>query len=198
MPHTRRDFMARTAAMGLLFPSRIATDRTTAESTFGTPTNSAGLDIVITLEIADGRLKQRVDEVTKSVMLERISNPGFAEERRRRTPYGATNIPAHHLDPDHVSIVANDGETIEWRCNMPFVVEMDRDPDLVAIDFTPSNPLGWSLPQQSVQKQGYHSVKATVIPDSGAGKQRFYKFTAWAGGLKLDPDVVCGDPPPNP
>lgn len=196
MHHSRREFIVSTAGVGLLLPPRAATAR--AAATSPTLTKTGNLDIVITLEIVDGRLNQRMDQTTKTAMIERISNPGFAEERRRRTPYGATSVPSHHLDPDHVSIVVNDGETIEWRCNVPFVVELDRDPGLVAVDFTPSNPVGWALPQHSVEKRGFHSVKGTVIPNSGAGKQRFYKFTAWAGGLKLDPDVVCGDPPPNP
>jgi hypothetical protein len=36
-----------------------------------------------------------------------------------------------------------------------------------------------------------HAIRARVLGNSGATSQKFYKFTAWAAGLKLDPDIFC-------
>jgi hypothetical protein len=39
----------------------------------------------------------------------------------------------------------------------------------------------------------YHAVRAVPVKNSGAAIQKFYKFTAWSEGLKLDPDGYCGN-----
>jgi hypothetical protein len=151
-------------------------------------------DIVIVLEIVNGELKQRVDDSVKQRMLDRkAAIPDLAAERRRRSPYGALTLPSHESDPDHVSVVTSEGagDTVEWRCAVPFVVTVDKDPGLTTVEGTPANPFGWTLPQVSQAAGLGHSVKARLVRNSGATTQRFYKFTAWAAGTKLDPDLIC-------
>lgn len=193
---TRREFVASTVAVGVTAAAGLAAVKGTARSASVAPRNG-GMEIVITLHIANGELKQRCDEFTKQAMIERkAAYRDHDAERWRRSPFGAlAATSAHESDPDHVTIVLRDplDDVVEWQCAHPFVVTVDKDPGLTTIDGTPSNPFGWTLPQSSQPVADYHSVRAVPLKKSGAAIQKFYKFTAWCDGLKLDPDIFCGN-----
>jgi len=125
-------------------------------------------------------------------MLERkAAIPGYDVERRQRSPFGAPATSAHESDPDHVTIVMKESvdDVVEWRCTHPFVVMVEKDPGLTAIEGTAINPFGWMAPQTSQPVGDYHAVRATPLKNVGISIQKFYKFTAWSEGLKLDPDM---------
>jgi hypothetical protein len=150
------------------------------------------MEIVITLHITGGELKQRCDDMTRQAMLDRkAAAPDSSVERRRRSPFGAPATTAHEADPDHVTIMLKESvdDVVEWRCTHPFVVMVEKDPALTAIDGTAANPFGWTVPQASQPVGDYHAVRATPIKNVGVPTQKFYKFTAWSQGLKLDPDM---------
>jgi hypothetical protein len=190
---TRREFVATTVGLGVTAAAGLAAVKGAGRSGDVAPAGS-GMEIVVTLYIADGELKQRCDELTKQAMLERkAAIPGYDVERRQRSPFGAPATSAHESDPDHVTIVTKESldDVVEWRCAHPFVVSVEKDPGLTSIDGTPPNPFGWALPQFSQQVGDYYSVRAAPLKNSGAVIQKFYKFTAWSEGLKLDPDMSC-------
>jgi hypothetical protein len=192
---TRREFVASTVGVGVTTAAGFAAVRSSAGDS-GAAARAGGMEIVVTLHIVDGELKQRCDELTKQAMIERrAAIHDYDEERRRRTPFGASAAAAagHDADPDHVTIVLKDSfeDVVELRCAHPFVVSWEKDPGLTAVDNTPPNPFGWKTPQASQQVSDYHAVRAVPVKNSGAAIQKFYKFTAWSEGLKLDPDTYC-------
>jgi hypothetical protein len=90
---------------------------------------------------------------------------------------------------DHVPIVLIPGEKVKFKCARPFVIWLDRDPNVSIVTGTPQNPLGITLP---VTGNGGNSPVFNVV---GCGQQVFYKCTAYVDlgtgeTLVIDPDTI--------
>ena len=116
----------------------------------------------------------------------------------------------HMADKDHTSIVLskNGNDRVIFFAAAAFVIDIARDPEIEEDENSPDYPLlippntKWTIPQSSVSlpntdpdfSAGRREHKAgPYVIDSDALDQAFYKFTAWSGGARLDPDIVVGD-----
>jgi hypothetical protein len=104
-------------------------------------------------------------------------------------------VPHFIAEKDHIPVVVATGEWVQFRsqANKPFVIWVDRDPNVTPIPGTPQNPFGFTLPTLC---QNGESGKFEVQPR--VASQRFYKCTAHidlGGGQTalVDPDVIASD-----
>jgi hypothetical protein len=109
----------------------------------------------------------------------------------------------NHCHQDTVLRVWTDSDTVEYQCDRAFeIVRVERS--------------GWKLYgtaedpfENSREKAPYRATEARdasgkpvwtwksgVVPASANNQQ--YKATFLIDGQEIDPDVVCGDPPPSP
>jgi len=106
----------------------------------------------------------------------------------RRSAAAPTQPP--YFDEDHVPIVLIPGEKVKFRCAHPFVLWLDRQPNVSVVPGTPQNPLdGVTLP---ISAPGGNSPVFNVL---GCGQQIFYKCTAYVDlqngqTLVIDPDTI--------
>lgn len=190
---TRRDCLVGAAGIsGLLARESAGGGRSRVAA--GIEAAQRRLTITVRIDVVDGQLKASLDPIIREAMLARkAADPAGEEMRRNRMPYGALADHGHDSDPDHVTIVLSEslGDIVEWVSSQDLVVDVGPDPGLVAIPGTPRSPFGWMLPERGRPGAGGFKVSATMVPNGGAVRQRFYKYTVWTAGLQLDPDISC-------
>jgi hypothetical protein len=96
--------------------------------------------------------------------------------------------------------VWTESDTIEYQCDEEFAITNVARAGW-KIFGAPDNPFEGPLPYRAVLKQRAAGGKplwvwtSSVLPAAANNQQ--YKATFMIGGESIDPDVVCGDPPPN-
>jgi hypothetical protein len=119
--------------------------------------------------------------------------PSEAEPTRRLENHDDRNR-------DTVLRVWTESDTIEYQCEEPFAITKVEKAGW-RIFGTPDNPFQDSPPYEAEEMPRANGEKPLWVWRSGeltakANNQQ-YKATFKIGGELIDPDVVCGDPPPN-
>lgn len=100
---------------------------------------------------------------------------------------------------DTVLRVWTEADTIEYQCDREFeIVKVEKAG--WRIYGTPDDPFGMGGPYRAQRTRGARGEKPMWVWRSGllparANNQQ-YKMTFRIGGVEIDPDVACGDPPP--
>ena len=97
--------------------------------------------------------------------------------------------------------VWTDSDTIEYQCDEPFeIVRVEKAG--WKIDGTLDDPFGNSENGYRAHKENAEGEEEVWVWRSGllpaAANNQQYKATFKIGGKLIDPDVVCGSPPPSP
>ncbi len=106
----------------------------------------------------------------------------------------------HHMDT--VLGVWTESDTIEYQCDEPFaIVGVNRAG--WKIHGAPENPFGHGDVEYIAQKRRRSANEKPIwvwtsgfLPASANNQQ--YKMTFRIDGQDIDPDIVCGNPPPSP
>ena len=97
--------------------------------------------------------------------------------------------------------VWTESDTIEYQCEEKFAITKVEKAGWKIHD-TPDNPFQEPLPYEAKEMPRASGEKPLWVWKSGVltakANNQQYKATFEIGGEKIDPDVVCGDPPPNP
>jgi len=92
-------------------------------------------------------------------------------------------------------------DTIEYRCEEKFAITKVEKAGWKIHD-TPDNPFQEPLPYEAKEMPRASGQKPLWVWKSGVltakANNQQYKATFKIGGKLIDPDVVCGYPPPNP
>jgi hypothetical protein len=97
--------------------------------------------------------------------------------------------------------VWTESDTIEYVCDKPFeIVGVERAG--WKIDGAPDDPFGGATPYRAQRRPPAKGQKPLWVWTSGllparANNQQ-YKMKFKIGREEIDPDVVCGSPPPSP
>ena len=138
-----------------------------------------------------------VDENDEAVPLDESGQPV-----RRST---ARLFPHDDRNRDTVLRVWTESDTIEYQCDKEFeIVKVERagwkiygSPENL---FEPDRPFDGSFTYKAEKRTTGGKLiwfwKSGVLPARANNQQ--YKMTFKIGNEKIDPDVVCGDPPPSP
>lgn len=122
-------------------------------------------------------------------------------EVAQQSPRGLTRkLFAHsHEHTDTVLRVWTESDTIEYQCDEPFtIVEMKRAG--WKLHGTPEDPFTNTKPWEAKKRDRAQGEKdlwvwtSSPLPASANNQQ--YKMTFEIDSRKIDPDVVCGNPPP--
>lgn len=114
-------------------------------------------------------------------------------------------VPRRLLAHDHsnrhtVLRVWTESDTIEYQCEEPFAITKVEKAGW-NIFGTPDNPFQEPLPYEAREMPRASGEKPLWVWKSGVltakANNQQYKATFKIGGELIDPDVVCGDPPPN-
>ena len=101
---------------------------------------------------------------------------------------------------DTVLRVWTDSDTIEYQCEEEFAITKVEKAGW-KIHGTPDNPFQEALPYEAKEMPRASGQKPLWVWRSGVltakANNQQYKATFKIRGKKIDPDVVCGDPPPN-
>jgi hypothetical protein len=123
-----------------------------------------------------------------------------------RTVDSEGNPKKRELDPhndrnkDTVLRVWTESDTIEYQCDEPFEIVRVEQAGW-KIYGAPDDPFGIGGPytaQQRPRAQGQNPLwvwRSGLLPARANNQQ--YKMTFRIGGVEIDPDVACGDPPPR-
>jgi len=117
----------------------------------------------------------------------------------RRVP---RRLLAHDEGNRHAVLrVWTESDTIEYQCEEKFAITKVEKAGWKIHD-TPDNPFQEPLPYEAKEMPRASGQKPlwvwkSKVLKSTANNQQ-YKATFKIGGKLIDPDVVCGDPPPNP
>lgn len=115
----------------------------------------------------------------------------------------ARQLMAHdHHHPDTVLGVWTESDTIEYQCDEPFaIVGVNRAG--WKIHGAPENPFGLGDVEYIAQERRRSANEKPIwvwtsgfLPASANNQQ--YKMTFRIDGQDIDPDIVCGNPPPSP
>jgi hypothetical protein len=118
----------------------------------------------------------------------------------RKPPLGLT--PHNDRHKDTVLRVWTESDTIEYQCDQPFEIVQVKKAGWEIYD-SPDDPFGNSKDGYKAHLRDAEGKNARplwvwtsgLLPASANNQQ--YKMTFEIGGERVDPDVVCGDPPPN-
>jgi hypothetical protein len=151
-----------------------------------------------------------VDENGKAVPLDESGQPvprSTADTRNSAVP---NDSPTRRLfahddrNRDTVLRVWTESDTIEYQCDQEFeIVKVERagwkiygSPENI---FEPDRPFDGSFTYKAEKRTTGGKLiwfwKSGVLPATANNQQ--YKMTFKIGKQKIDPDVVCGDPPPS-
>jgi len=174
-----------------------------------------GLTIIVAISFApDGELREEIlDPATRAEMMRRFTSPkisaalkekklsqttlahyDFAPDRTAH-PVGHHEHDAEH-HPNHTPIVIREGDIVEWRCHtdvmgFDFMVSVAKDETFRLVEDAPNNPFGWELPQGGNKSK---PVLGTLVKSAHLQakirSQMGYKFSIWAKGKTLDPDII--------
>jgi hypothetical protein len=130
-----------------------------------------------------------------------IQDPGTpgTSPRAANQPPPTRGLYAHNAaNHDTVLRVWTESDTIEYHCDQAFeIVRVERTG--WKIYGAPENPFGGTLPYRARQSD---TAAALWIWTSGklpaTANNQQYKATFKIADELIDPDVVCGDPPPAP
>jgi hypothetical protein len=110
-------------------------------------------------------------------------------------------LDAHNdRNKDTVLRVWTESDTIEYQCDEPFEIVRVKQAGW-KIYGAPDDPFGNGGPytaQQRPRAQGQNPLwvwRSGLLPARANNQQ--YKMTFRIGGVEIDPDVACGDPPPR-
>jgi hypothetical protein len=94
--------------------------------------------------------------------------------------------------------VFTESDVIEWRADQRFEITSVGKPahPEFAQQGTPDQPFYENPPYRSSASNGQHIARSSKIKREANGQQ--YKVNIKIGDRDVDPDFVCGDPPPNP
>jgi hypothetical protein len=100
---------------------------------------------------------------------------------------------------DTVLRVWTESDTIEYRCDQPFEIRKVQKAGW-RIHAAPNDPFGKGKPYRArpEQRAGGRQLwvwRSGVLPATANNQQ--YKMTFRVGRQLIDPDVVCGSPPPS-
>ena len=141
--------------------------------------------VVVGKEVASIRL---IDDSGKPVL-----SPPPADQ-----PQPARQLWEHNpVNTDTVLRVWTDSDTIEYRCDRQFeIVRVERTG--WKIHGAPEDPFGAGrhIAAPSTADAGLFVWTSGRLPVSANNQQ--YKATFKIGDQLIDPDYVCGDPPPHP
>jgi len=133
-----------------------------------------------------------VDKHGKPVSLNTAKKPGRKAKRRL---FG-------HDDgnKDTVLRVWTKSDTIEYRCEVPFTIVAVEKAGW-KIHGSADNPFANKKPYKAQQVEGTKGGKPLWVwkssPLRATANNQQYKMTFKIGKELVDPDVVCGDPPPS-
>jgi hypothetical protein len=175
-----------------------------------------GRTIVVAISFAPGgELREEIlDPATRAEMMRRFASPkisaalkekklpqtttlahnDFAPDRTAH-PVGHHEHDAEH-HPNHTPIVIREGDIVEWRCHpdvagFDFMVSVAKDETFRSVEDAPNNPFGWELPQGgSKSKPVLGTLVKSAQLQAKIRSQMGYKFSVWAKGKTLDPDII--------
>jgi hypothetical protein len=160
--------------------------------------------VVMGVEAASVRV---VDKDDKAVPLDESGQPvprSTADTRNSAVPNDSPTRKLFAHDDRHrdtVLRVWTESDTIEYRCEEAFEILEVKSVGW-KIYGAPDNPFANKKPYKAQQVQGAKGGKplwvwrSSRLPATANNQQ--YKMTFKIGDEKIDPDVVCGDPPPSP
>jgi hypothetical protein len=99
---------------------------------------------------------------------------------------------------DTVLKVWTESDTVEYQCDVPFAIQEVAKSGQNRITAAPDNPFErgrGSTPYPAVRENNVHTWTSDTVPATANDQQ--YKMTFLIDGQEVDPDIVCGDPPPN-
>jgi hypothetical protein len=121
-----------------------------------------------------------------------------SEGRKKR------QLDAHsHHHTDTVLRVWTDSDTIEYQCDLPFQINEVKRAGWNIYD-APPNPFAGQPPYKATQRatDGLWVWRSSVVPAKANNQQYKMTFTIFdergENGEDVDPDVICGNPPPTP
>jgi hypothetical protein len=123
--------------------------------------------------------------------------PASVVNKERRRQLAAHD---HHIT-DTVLRVWTEADTIEYQCDEPFeIVSVEKAG--WKIHGAPDNPFGIGKANYKAQERSLPGGKKQYVWTSGflpaTANNQQYKASFRIGGQLIDPDVVCGSPPPSP
>jgi hypothetical protein len=115
----------------------------------------------------------------------------------------ARQLVAHdHHHTDTVLPVWTESDTIEYQCDEPFTIVGVKRAGW-KIHGAPENPFGLGEVEYIAQERTSDpDAKAIWVWTSGflpaSANNQQYKMSFRIDGQDIDPDIVCGNPPPSP
>jgi hypothetical protein len=195
------------AGLGALSPKSV--------ESAGAQSVKQGRTIVVAISFApDGELREEIlDPETRAEMQRRFTSPnvatGIKERKLTEAVHAHSDTASDRVDrsvghhdhdaehhPNHTPIVVRPDDIVEWQCHpnaaaFDFLVSVSKDETFRAVKDAPNNPFGWELPQAGNKSR---PVRGTLVKDAGqlakVRSQMGYKFSIWAKGKVLDPDIV--------
>jgi hypothetical protein len=97
--------------------------------------------------------------------------------------------------------VWTESDRVQWQCSQPFEViriEKAPSPGFQALGpGVPTNPFHVALtPYASHQEGGRHVIQTSTARREANGQQYKITFSLSLTKRVVDPDMVCGEPPP--
>ena len=127
-----------------------------------------------------------------------LGNPTNEGGDTTSAPKGTRRLFAHdHHHTDTVLRVWTESDTIEYQCDEEFeIVRVERAG--WKIYGAPDNPFAGRPPYKATPRatDGLWIWRSSVLPATADNQQ--YKMTFKVNGKLVDPDVLCGNPPPSP
>jgi hypothetical protein len=96
---------------------------------------------------------------------------------------------------DTVLRVWTGSDTIEYHCDQPFtIVKVEKAG--WKLHGTPAHPFDREPPYEAVKGDAHFTWTSSVLTRAANNQQ--YKMSFKIGDQLVDPDLVCGNPPPEP
>ena len=143
------------------------------------------------LDLADAHVKKEapgLEDDVKAIIV--IGDKAATFLHRKLVPHGSAIQEA-------AIRVYTESDVIEWESDQAFTIvstEKSHNP-IWHQGGTPDNPFHSGPPFVSSSGNGaYHRARSSMTRSEANGQQ--YKVSIRIGGRLIDPDYVCGDPPP--
>jgi hypothetical protein len=144
------------------------------------------------LALADAHVKKEAPDLTDDGKAVIVIGDKAATFRDRK-------LEDHDLAIRHAAIrMFTESDVIEWESDAPFSIESTAKAEnpIWHRDGTPDNPFHTGPPFDSApHDNGRHKARSSTTTKDANGQQ--YKVSIrLSDGRLVDPDYVCGDPPP--
>jgi hypothetical protein len=161
------------------------------------PEALAGLSLPGPKEPLTPELLKLAEEYVSSAEPAVIADPRtiVAIGSRVATPFHGRLVDHDDAIPHSMIRMWTESDVIEWEADTPFVilsvVKAEPATAIYSRDDSPDNPFYVGPPYAS---DSHHVVRSSIVKDTAHDQQ--YKVSIQIGGRTIDPDFVCGSPPP--